>query len=85
MERVCAARALKPSTIYTHLAKCVVLGQVTVSEVTGLGRSEIARIEGALTRIRGQGFGTLTAVSEALGGEYGYEILRCAQAGMNRE
>jgi ATP-dependent DNA helicase RecQ len=82
---VAEARSLKAGTIYGHLTKAIALGHLEAGEVTGLTRTELSRIEEALGSMRFRGMAALGAVSETLGGEFSYEILRCVQAAMLRE
>lgn len=82
---VAEARSLKAGTIYGHLTKAIALGHLNAGEVTGLSRTELSRIEEALSSMRFRGMAALGAVAEALGGEFSYEILRCVQAAMLRE
>jgi ATP-dependent DNA helicase RecQ len=84
VEQVAAARGLKPATIYGHLTKAVGLGLVSAGEVTGLSRAQLARIEDTLDSVRMRGAARLALVAEALDGEFGFEILRCVQAGLLR-
>jgi len=78
-------RGLKPGTVYAHLTKAVTLGLASAAEVTGLTRGQLSRIEEELESSRGKGFGGLTQVAEALGGEFDFDVLRCVRAGMQRE
>jgi ATP-dependent DNA helicase RecQ len=84
VEQVAEARGLKLATVYGHLTKAVGLGLVSADEVTGLSRTQLARIEETLDSVRLRGAARLAAVAEALDGEFGFEILRCVQAGLLR-
>ena len=80
---VAARRNLKEATIYGHLSKAVVRGELDAAAVTGLGSGEIADIEEAARAVRG-GAG-LTQLHARLDGRYSYDVLRCVLSGMNRE
>jgi len=84
-EGVAAARGIKLGTVYGHLTKAVALGLVSAAEVTGLTRAQVSRIEETLASVRRKGLAGLAAASEALEGEFGYDVLRCVRAGMFRD
>ena len=61
------------------------LGLASAAEVTGLTRGQLSRIEEELESPRRKGYGGLSQVAEALGGEFDFDVLRCVRAGMLRE
>jgi len=81
---VASRRGLKPATVYGHLVKAIARGEIGAAEVTGLSRAELSRIEEVLQSLRRRGRAALTAASEALDGEFDYEVLRCVQAELMR-
>ena len=82
---VAEARGLKPATVYGHLTKAVARGDLGAGEAMGLSRAQVSRIEDALRSSGRRGSASLGAAFEALGGEFGYEVLRCVLVGMARE
>ena len=71
---IAAHRGLKEAAIYSHLAQAIQCGEVDLREVVPLADDEIATIREAL---RASGDKALKPAFEALGGRYGYEVLRC--------
>ncbi|OOZ41526.1 ATP-dependent DNA helicase RecQ [Solemya pervernicosa gill symbiont] len=69
--------AIKPDTIYSHLAKAIEAGAAELSEVVSLKPGEIQSIIYAFEQSDSS---QLKPVFEMLGGLYDYGILRCVKA-----
>ncbi len=73
-------RGLAPSTVYSHLARAIQNGDVTLQDVTGLDEKVITTLCNAIEQYEEEG--RLKPVFEALAEEYDYNILRCVKASM---
>jgi ATP-dependent DNA helicase RecQ len=80
VEDVAAARGLKPSTIYAHLADAVAARRIELDRVVSLTAAESAEIEEAFAACARTAPGSLGAVHEKLGGRYEYGVLKCFAA-----
>ncbi len=81
VETIAQTRSLKPTTIYSHLAKSIQQGELKVEEVIDINSQQITIIQNLLMDI-GEGGKKLKPVYEALDGEYDYGQLRCVNAGL---
>ncbi len=90
VEKVAGQRGLKEDTIYTHLAKGLETGAVSLEDMLDLlapqkvSKQEIADIEAALLALPEDRRNALKPVYEQLGGEYGYGVLRCVRAALQQ-
>jgi ATP-dependent DNA helicase RecQ len=80
VEAVARERALKVSSIYTHLADAIEVGLLEVLEVTELDKGEYDEIVFTIESLEEEGKGRLKSVYEALDEMYDYGILKCVQA-----
>ncbi|MBK1646544.1 DNA helicase RecQ [Thiocapsa imhoffii] len=84
-EAIAAQRDLKLSTVYSHLANGIALGELTVAEVVPLDAETIRRIEYAIDRLPEGELMSLKPVFDAFDGRYDYSLLRCIRAGMGMD
>ncbi|EGV19510.1 DNA helicase RecQ [Thiocapsa marina] len=82
VEAIAEQRALKPSTVYTHLERCIEEGQVAVKDVVRLDHDTVRAIEFAIERLPENALMSLKPIYEAFEGRYDYGLLRCVRAGM---
>jgi ATP-dependent DNA helicase RecQ len=82
VEAIAERRALKASTVYTHLSHCIEAGELSAAEVVTLDRDSIRAIEFAIERLPDSGPMSLKPVFEAFEGRHDYGVLRCVRAGM---
>lgn len=85
VEAVSARRALKASTIWSHLTEAVALGELEGPEVSGLHAEEYACLSETLRLFALEGFSGLKPAYEALGEVYSYELLRMVWADINHK
>ncbi|MCQ8105147.1 DNA helicase RecQ [Methylomonas sp. SURF-2] len=84
IEQVARQRGLKADTVYTHLAKGLEAGEVRLAEVLDLSAQEVADIEAVMLALPEAQRNALKPVFEELGGAYGYGVLRCVRAALQR-
>ncbi|MEJ2685875.1 MAG: DNA helicase RecQ [Gammaproteobacteria bacterium] len=82
VDAIARQRGLRPATVYGHLVDAIGRGEADVQEVVGLDEQALTAIRFAFEH-HGSG-NRLKPVHEALGGAYGYEVLRCVKADMDR-
>ncbi len=82
VEDLAARRDLKPTTIYSHLARCIEEGELSVRDVVRLDDTELRTIQNAFDQLLPDSPEALKPVYDALDGAYDYGILRCIRAGM---
>ncbi len=80
--QIAAARDLKCSTIYGHLAEAIEAGEIETTEVIGVPKEEIHAIECAFEVLDSDSRMSLRPVYNLLEEKYDYGILRCVRAGM---
>ena len=81
---IAAQRELRPTTVYSHLARCIAARELALQEAVALGGDEIRLIEEAFAQCLGESGEALKPVYDALAGTYDYGILRCVRAAMLR-
>ena len=81
-EEISRRRNLKPSTIYTHLAKAIELGEIELQQVVALSKSEIKTIQDALSMFSDDSK-KLKPVYDALDGAFDYHLLHCVRASLD--
>ena len=84
-EQIADKRELKVDTIYNHLAKNLETGLVEAHEVLSLSAVEIEAIETVLLDLPEEQRNALKPVYEFFDGAYGYGVLRCVRAGLQRK
>ncbi len=84
IEDIARQRGLKPTTVYTHLARCIDLGELALRDVVSLSEDELTTIRSALEQTPTDSPTALRPAFDALNGEYDYGILRCVRAQMER-
>ena len=84
IEQVAQQRGLTADTVYNHLARGLEAGAVRFEDVLDLSVQEIADIEAVLLALPEQQRNALKPVYDELGGAYGYGILRCVRAALQR-
>jgi ATP-dependent DNA helicase RecQ len=75
-------RDLKITTIYTHLARCIEEGELSLRDVVTLNDNEIAAIEYAFSELVPNSPQTIKPVYDAFEGQYDYGLLRCVRVAM---
>jgi len=84
VDEIAHQRALKPTTVYSHLARCIELGELLLREAVSLSEDELKTIRYALEQIAPDSAMALKPAFDALNGEYDYGVLRCVRAGMDQ-
>jgi ATP-dependent DNA helicase RecQ len=82
VEAIAEQRALKISTVYTHLERCIEEGHVAAKDVVRLDPETVQAIEFAIERLPENALMSLKPIYEAFEGRYDYGLLRCVRAGM---
>jgi len=83
IEEIAARRDIKPTTVYSHLARCIEEDELKLADVTNLSNDEIRTIQYAFERLADDDSPmTLKPVYDALQGRYDYGLLRCVRAGI---
>lgn len=85
VEQVAHQRGLSDDTIYNHMAKGLELGLVALGDVLSLSPAEVSEIEAVLLALPEEQRNALKPAYEQLGGAYGYGILRCVRAALQRQ
>ncbi len=83
-DAIAERRALKLTTIYSHLARCIEEGQLRVEEVVKLDGAALRSIELAFEQFGDSTTMFLKPIYDALEGRYNYDLLRCVRAGMGK-
>ncbi|MCG6984774.1 MAG: DNA helicase RecQ [Thiocapsa sp.] len=81
-EAIAEHRELKTSTVYTHLARCIEEGHLSVEQVVGMDEATIRAIELAIEGLPENALMSLKPVFDTFDGRYDYGLLRCVRAGM---
>ncbi len=82
IDDIAVHRALKTSTIYTHLSEKIEQGAITLKEVTGIDDQEIKIIQDEFLNLDEKDSGKLKPVYDALDGMFDYGLLRCVRASL---
>ncbi|WP_295448830.1 DNA helicase RecQ [uncultured Thiodictyon sp.] len=82
--QIAERRALKISTIYTHLSRCIEEGELALGEIVTLSDEELQAIEFAFTQLTADAPLAIKPVFDAFQGKYDYGLLRCVRAAMGR-
>ncbi len=75
-------RGLKETTIYSHLANAIALGEVETRQVLDLEESDIREIEEAASFMQITAGDAFKPLFESLDEQWDYSVLRCVVAGM---
>lgn len=75
-------RDLKPATIYSHLARGIEIGELSLQDVVQLDPATINAIELAFQQLPEDNLFSLKPVYDSFDGRYDYGLLRCVRAGM---
>ena len=81
VEQIAERRGLKAVTIQGHLAVAIENGQAELRDVVDLSAAELKQIEAAWRALPEADSRAIKPLFEALGGQYGYGVLRCLVAG----
>jgi len=81
-EEIAERRALKVTTVYSQLARCIEEGELELKDVAKLPEDEIKSIEYAFSQIPNESPSTVKPVFDAFQGKYDYGLLRCVRAGL---
>ncbi|WP_462323202.1 HRDC domain-containing protein, partial [Halochromatium sp.] len=84
IDEIARQRALKPTTVYSHLARCIEFGELPLRDVLSLSEDELKTIRYALEQIPPDSPMALKPAFDALNGEYDYGVLRCVRAGLDQ-
>ena len=82
IDAIAAERAIKDTTVYSHLAEAIEVGLLDVNTVLGVSESEYLAVVRMIDSFGDIEKGKLKPVYDALDGEYGYGFLRCVRASM---
>ncbi len=80
VEKIAVQRELKETTIYTHLAKAIEQGVITLSDAVELSLDEIKSIQDELLALPEEQKDSLKPVFEAFNEQYSYGLLACVRA-----
>ncbi|NEV60776.1 DNA helicase RecQ [Thiorhodococcus minor] len=83
-DAIAARRALKRTTVFTHLSRCIEEGELAVTDVVRLDPETRQRIEQAFEQLTDTTGIVLKPVYDAFEGRYDYGLLRCVRAGMGK-
>jgi ATP-dependent DNA helicase RecQ len=81
IDEIAVRRDIKPTTVYSHLARCIEEGELRLRDVVQLTDDEIRTIQYAFEQLAPDAAMGLKPVYEALQGSYDYGLLRCVRAG----
>jgi len=84
IDEIARQRALKPTTVYSHLARCIEVGELPLRQAVSLSEDELKTIRYALEQIPPDSAMALKPAFDALNGEYDYGVLRCVRAGLDQ-
>ena len=84
IDEIAQQRALKRTTVYSHLARCIELGELPLREAVALSEDELKTIRYALEQVPTDSPMALKPAFDALNGEYDYGVLRCVRAGLDQ-
>ncbi|MGB5832744.1 MAG: DNA helicase RecQ [Thiohalocapsa sp.] len=82
VDDIAKRRDIKPTTVWTHLARCIEEGEIALPDAVQLSDKEIEAIEFAFEQLAPDAPMALKPVFDALQGNYDYGVLRCVRAGM---
>jgi ATP-dependent DNA helicase RecQ len=80
VDEIARRRELQPTTVYSHLARCIEEGELRLEEAIELSDDEIKTIRYAFEQLDSDAGEALKPVYDALNGEYDYGVLRCIRA-----
>ncbi len=80
VEKIAEQRGLKSSTIFSHLAQILAMGELKLEDALDLNEAEIKTIEECILALPDHQKNMLKPVFEALDGAFEYDILRCVWA-----
>ena len=84
-DEIASRRDCKPTTVYTHLSRCIEEGELRLSDVARLSADELKAIEYAFSQLPKDSPLALKPVFDTFDGKYGYGLLRCVRAAMGGE
>ncbi|MSP27579.1 MAG: DNA helicase RecQ [Methylococcales bacterium] len=82
VQKIAEKRALKSSTVYTHLSEAIAQGLLGLTDVIDLAEQEIKQIETSLLNLPEEQQTMLKPVYDHFEGTYSYDILRCVRAAL---
>ena len=85
IQQIAAARGIKESTVYGYLAQAIAAGALELSALKEIDAATAATVEQAWRALPEEQQTKLSPLSEALGGEIDYSVLRCVVAGVGRK
>ena len=84
VSEIAIKRELKPSTVFSHLAKAIKAGDVELENVVKLSKDDITLIQNAFESFT-EDKKKLKPVYDALEGSFDYDLLKCVQASLSVE
>ena len=81
-DEIAAHRKLKATTIYSHLAQCIEMGEVELQQVIDLSEQEIKTIQNAFLNFDHEDR-KLKPIYEAFEGAFDYGLLQCVRASVD--
>ena len=82
VEEIARRREIKPTTVYTHLSRCIEAGELELADVVRLDPELIDTIEQAFRTLPKDSLFSLKPVYDQLDGRVDYGTLRCVRAAM---
>ena len=80
MDQIAERRGIKPTTVYSHLARCIEEGELALREAVSLTEEEIHAIQYAFDQLAPDVSMALKPVYDTFQGQYDYGLLRCVRA-----
>lgn len=85
VDKIARQRGVKEDTVYSHLSQALEQGMLVLADVVELPEREIRRIEEAILNLPEEQKNALKPVYELFDGQYGYGVLRCVRAALQRQ
>jgi ATP-dependent DNA helicase RecQ len=85
VQKIAEKRALKSSTVYTHLSEAIAQGLLILTDVIDVTEQEIKQIETSLLSLPEEQQTMLKPIYDYFEGTYSYDVLRCVRAALQHK